>query len=397
MNVNELIPELEYHGLVGIIPDGHPTWRREQEHSKEHGKLIEKIEPFFVPSPEIDHGKGFPKNPNFGAFICIPEGDIKLPEIDIDGIKGKVAEEGIEALAWYRSFHWEPLERWGIYIWDKGIYYIAFQVLRGVTRVSRFGRSFNTLDLLQQSFKLLFLHEFFHFITDLAATILEMGNPQPKPCYIPYVKNVYMRPRDSNEPIEEALANAYALNKVIGLGIRSQLCIFMKNQPNGYSAFDQYMRKDDFTYGRRLLGTCIRDGIYGGGDAPLEMVFDCNYREVGFGDVPIYIVQTISDPRYAIHFIPSIPKATLVLTDRFRDDLQNLPPKIRKKFEKSLCLLEHNIRHPSLNFEKIQGCNTVFSIRIDGGYRASLRLLNGGWELLRITNHEELYRNPGGC
>ena len=252
------------------------------------------------------------------------------------------------------------------------------------------------LDLLQQSFRLLFLHEFFHFITDIAATTLEMGNLSAHPYYAQYVKSVYMQPSNKNEPIEEALANAFTYNRFQGWAVRRELRKFMRNQPLGYSAFEQYIGKNDFTHGRRVLGTCIRDGSYNiRGIPPLETLFDCYRRDINFGDVPIYIVSTIKDSRYLMRFIKSIPQSALVQSAAFKRDLQQLPPDVFKKYKKALEMLEYNVRHRGLKFEKIKGCDTVFTVRIDRNYRLSMRPLNGNWELLRIAKHDEVYINPG--
>ena len=393
MNLNEIINELEERQLIEEMPEEYNVSRREREYSN----LIGASEPHHFPPWEKYWRERPPENRNMGGFIWIPEGDIEFPDIDTKEIEGKVSEEGIESLAWYRSFHWHPPQRWGIYILDEGIYYVAQRVFRGIEQISRYGRLYNTLDLLQQSFKLLFLHEFFHFITDIATSTLEMGNMSPQQHYIQYVRNVYMNPRNSAEPIEEALANAFAYTRFQRPGIRPALRYFMKSQPNGYSAFDQYIRKDAFTQGRRELGTCIRDGTHTYGVAPLETLFDCYRRDINFSDVPIYIVNTMRlPPRYVMRSITSIPRSAFVESTTFKRDFQHLPPEIISKYEKAFNILEYNARHRSLNFEKIRGCDTVFTIRIDRNYRLSMRPINGTWELLRIAQHDEVYRNPGG-
>jgi mRNA-degrading endonuclease RelE of RelBE toxin-antitoxin system len=288
-----------------------------------------------------------------------------------------------------------PPNRWGIYILDKGLYYIAKNVFGEIGLISPYGRHYNMLDLLQESFRLLFLHEFFHYITDIAASTLEMGNPSARQYYVQYIRNVYMHSRNRDEPIEEALANAFTYNRFYGWAVRTQLRLFMRNQPAGYSAFEQYTRKNNFTYGRRELGTCIRDGTHASGVPPLETLFDCYRRDINFGDVPIYIVPTITDPRYLIRLIISIHQSALIQSTAFRRDLQQLPHDVVEKYQKALRMLEYSVRHRGLKFEKIKGCDTVFTVRIDRKYRLSMRPLNGNWELLRIAEHDEVYRNPG--
>lgn len=394
MNVNKIISELREHQVVDELPQEHHVQRREQEYEDR----ITRSEPNYFPHRENDWEETPRRYPNIEDHIWIPEGDIdEFPDIGVASIERRVIEEGTDVLAWYRSFHWYPPNHWGIYILDKGVYYLAQNVFRDIEQICPYGRHYNTLDLLQQSFRLLFLHEFFHFITDIAASTLEVGTSFRSHNYIDYVRNVYMHPHNTGEPIEEALANSFAYNRFQGRNIRYHIRVFMKNQPNGYSAFDQYLGRN-FPKGRRELGTSIRDGRGGGRSfAPLESLFDCRYQDVFFGDVPIYIVQTIRPPQYIIKFVRSIPRSAIVQSSTFQSDIQRMPPQIISKYEKALQMLEYNVRHRGLNFEKIKGCDTVFTIRIDRNYRLSMRPLNGQWELLRIAEHDEIYRNPGGC
>lgn len=96
-----------------------------------------------------------------------------------------------------------------------------------------------------------------------------------------------------------------------------------------------------------------------------------------------------------MRLIISIPQSAIVQSTTFKKDIQQLPPDILQKYQKALRMLEYSVRHRGLKFEKIKGCDTVFTVRIDKNYRLSMRPLNGKWELLRIAEHDEVYRNPG--
>jgi len=390
MNVNKIIKWLKKFSLIEEMPDEYVVSRREQEYRE----LIERIEPYrFTQEDGLEITLD---NPNISEFLVIPNGDIEFPEIDLERIKREITKEGIEALAWYRSFHWHPPERWGIYILDKGVYYIAKNIFGMIDQISPQGRRYNTLDLLQQSFRLLFLHEFFHYITDIAATALEMGNRLVRPHYVIYIRNVYMRSINENEPIEEALANAFAYNRFYGSAVRRQLLFFMESQPAGYSAFKRYTPKSNFTNGLRVLGSYISHWKHGvPAFAPLEILFDYYSRSISFGDVPIYIVTTIKDSRYILRIVTSISRSDLIESTTFKKDLQRLPPYIIQKYQKTLDMLGRDVRVSGLKFEKIRGCDAVYTVRVDREYRLSMRQLNGKWELLRIAKHDEVYRNPG--
>ncbi len=59
-----------------------------------------------------------------------------------------------------------------------------------------------------------------------------------------------------------------------------------------------------------------------------------------------------------------------------------------KKWEKARLLLEADIAHPSLNFEKIILKRTVFySFRLDKKYRAICLLYDNRIEVILFTNH----------
>jgi len=400
MNVHEIIHELQVgeHLVEEQMPEDYIVHRREREYE---GKLIDISEPYYLP-PYSFQREDYPEeyeqrgNSNVGNYILISGGDIEeLSDMRTEDIEEGLGSEGMEALAWYRSFHWVPSGRWGIYILDSSIYYLAKKVFRNAKQISYYGRPFNTLGCVQQSFRLLFLHEFFHFITDIAVSILEIGTSSSSPYYTDYIRNIYMWSHKRNEPLEEALANAFAYSKFYGRGVRSCLRSFMLKQPRGYEAFDMYLGKN-FAKGRRELGTSISKNIRAARSlAPLECLFDCRHQDVFFTDVPVYIVPTGVLPQYRIKFVRAIHHSAIIQSPRFKRDINNIPPAIIPKYQKALSILGYNIGHRGLNFEKIRGCDTVFTIRIDRKYRLSLRHINEKWELLRIAEHDEVYKNPG--
>ncbi|MEM3342154.1 MAG: hypothetical protein QW728_05630 [Thermoplasmata archaeon] len=315
MNVSGIIRELMERDVIGGMPKEYIISQRE----KEYEEFVFRIDPYIERVEDLDIGDErdtdapnkrvpFPytviltgKYHSYWNTLDKESSENRnntnyLPEIDLGRIEEEVARDGIEALAWYRSFHWHPPERWGIYILNWGIFYLTQRVFAKAAPSST--GVVVTLDNLQQGFRLLFLHEFFHYITDIAASTLEIGSPRPvRPYYIAYTNKVYKYPKNKDEPLEEALANAYAYNRIYGYVIRRRIADFMKRQPSGYSAFEKYWRKKDFAYGRRLLGTYIRDGAYSQNDVlPLEILFDIYRRDLAFTDVPLYIVNTPRAP-----------------------------------------------------------------------------------------------------
>jgi len=392
MNIKEIVLTL-YKIDLDRVSDEYVDYEMPKEYNvnlieKKYKDNLCELKPYYFSNNEED----------VGNLLYIPDGDIIFPEIDYREVEGSIRTYGIEAIAWYRSFHWNPPEKWGIYILDKGLYYIAKNVFGIANQIDNFGKRYNTLDLLQKSFRLLFLHEFFHFITDIASMTIEIvsyrssrelfGN------YKNYINNVYMRPRNDSEPIEEALANAYTFNRFKTREDKKQIRSFMEDQPRGYSAFEKYLKRSDFTKGLQELGSYVAAGNYGNILPALEILFDCYKIYINFSDVPVYIVNTINEPKYILKCVRRIPKETLVQSSEFLKDFQALPEKIKRKYEKVISKLDRDISIRSLKFEKLRANDTIFSVRIDSKYRFTLKPKNGEWILLRIGEHDDIYRRP---
>jgi hypothetical protein len=121
-----------------------------------------------------------------------------------------------DALAFYRPFHFSPLNEWGIYI-------MVEHLLEHCRRLYHsFGgglAAFNLETLLGCVLFEVFHHEFFHHLTECAATTIEIASAsfgQPKPIFNDYwncrfqgTAGIGAHP---DHPLEEALANAYAYN-----------------------------------------------------------------------------------------------------------------------------------------------------------------------------------------
>ena len=401
MDTNAIIAALRERGFVeSRLPQGH--------HVEVHERQHREIETVFSRSSVGDDERYLYQEDDFEPddtpiddfiWIANPEVDLResptLPDLDQE-----VRQTGVDALAWYRSFHWEPVNRWGIYIRDAAVYSLAASVFRELNLPRLHGRVPTTLDRLRQAFRLLYLHEFFHYVTDVAASTLELGRQPPYVRhYAPYVTGVYMRPRDASEPLEEALANAFAYEWLPGTRFRAELKRFMRAQPGGYSAFQRYLRAG-FDEGRRDLATSLATSshIVGMGRPPLELLIAHWSADISFLDVPVHIIREIRDPQFALGFVRSIPLGDQVETDQFRRDLRRLPDGVAERYRsKTRRMLDQALQAPGLNFEALRGCDTVFSARIDRGHRITVRPREGKWELLRIGKHDDVYRNPGGC
>ncbi|SMN11543.1 hypothetical protein SPBRAN_1824 [uncultured Candidatus Thioglobus sp.] len=99
-------------------------------------------------------------------------------------------------------------------------------------------------------------------------------------------------------------------------------------------------------------------------------------------------------------------KVELLPSKKFIKDLDAFKKSaiLKQKIAKTLALIAADIRHPGLNLERIVNDKTAWSIRVDRSYRISLEPLNqdnkenvdwgAGVLLLRILNHDDLYKSP---
>jgi hypothetical protein len=117
-----------------------------------------------------------------------------------------------DALAFYRPFHFSPHEQWGIYIMVEPL------VRHCDVLYHSFGgqlAAFNWETLMGCLLFEVFHHEFFHHLTECAATSFEIasaGFGKPKPIYSNYFDKTDGVGPHPDHPLEEALANAYAYN-----------------------------------------------------------------------------------------------------------------------------------------------------------------------------------------
>ena len=135
----------------------------------------------------------------------IPDEAEKDDEIH-DGAVGKVVEEGVEYLAFYKSFRdvmkSPAVKRWGIFFIKKRCFALAKDMSFST------GESFT--DCLDSLAAFLYAHELYHYRFD--AHCLQMEATGGSSLYRPYRRLVASRP--ISEWHEEAIANFYALKSI---------------------------------------------------------------------------------------------------------------------------------------------------------------------------------------
>ena len=293
-------------------------------------------------------------------------------------IDGRLMENGTDLLAWYRSFHVDQTG-WGIYIRELGIDYLSAGL--GVRR--------------ELALRALWAHEYFHFLTDVAATFLEAANG--KPIYLPYLGSDHRVWPGCR--LSEALANAFSLAYVGRRHGKSLLRRFMSRQPPGYCDYGRYERRrshDGLTRGYRELVahlldlpqpcTPSREGVESG-----ELLVDEVGRSVVPAHVPIYFVPRRTPSAVPeVRFISMIP--VIAESKQFLRDLSRLPVSARRQWQKTRDSLSESTRNTGTNLEKLRGHPNRFSVRLSRSIRAILEFDNGQWTAITVGAHEEAYR-----
>lgn len=299
-------------------------------------------------------------------------------------------ELGVEAWAWYRSFHWQPTDRWGIYLTDEGIWRLADRLRGAGGSLGPIG----TVDLLALATDVLLWHEYFHFLTDLASAAAELANllQPPGPLYVPHAQAVLAAPPHTGRPKEEALANAYALQQIRPTRIRPALKKVFQAQPFGYRDFSGYLGAN-FVHGCRglLREITLHAARNVSGEAPLELMFDTRRTHYGFTDVPVRLVQKLRGTAYELGFVESIARHSLVEARTFEKDLRRLPKPVLRKLDQALDKLA-DTRSPGLAFKRLTNCGSTWSIRVGGDHRLALRHEPPVWVLLRLLPRGDIYK-----
>lgn len=175
-----------------------------------------------------------------------------------------------DAMAFYRPFHFPPFDQWGIYLLIEPLlsYHQKLKAIACNTGL------FSEEVLIHLVLFEIFHHEFFHHLTESAATtieILQAAIGRPKQIYLDYKKRQYDAKIDyPHSPLEEALANAYAWNSLgfisrVKLGYKTSIVKLYQKviekhwryEPAGYRDAAFYIKYNHVIGGAHLLAQII--------------------------------------------------------------------------------------------------------------------------------------------
>lgn len=249
-----------------------------------------------------------------------------------------------DAMAFYRPFHFPPFDQWGVYL-------LVEPLLEYHDRLIQLnsGLGLYSPEVLMHLIVFeVFNHEFFHHLVESTATtieVLEAAQGRARPLYLDYKRNQFQKGGfgHPHQPLEEALANAYAYNSLgfisrIKAGFKtaqvkayqSAIQRHWKFEPSGYRDADLYTGGSYIAGGATLLAQIL--GKSGAENtAPLSSVVK-HVMPTGFSafmakpDIPVWLV---GDRRALERFERLVPAPLEAYTQLFW-------PYDTSKFDKSL-------------------------------------------------------------
>lgn len=358
------------------ISNAPPPFRRRQrpttnQVSERDGSVWTGLE--IVPSPETDRNIDSDREDVEGYFRSLDD---------------EVATQGVDALAWYVSFH-NTNDEWGIYIPVTSMHYLSDRLF-AKTRLDLHQR-------IEVALQLILNHERFHFAADYAQTQVELllGKPCRKALKSRYGAGQYLE-------IEEALANAFMLKGVRKLLTKANLQrvrSFIERQPPGYRDANRYADDDVlFSHG---LSEVVKSyagipALLGNPTLPIASIdwslYFSNLRCLDWRQCPVHFINDEFGgmPSVVPKFLSSIPD--IRETKKFLKKLQKLSKHFQDAWQRKKEELAS--RPPNQKqFEALSGDKAgLYSVRVGGGHRAHLKPVNRFeyWEALMIGTHTEM-------
>jgi hypothetical protein len=320
--------------------------------------------------------------PTFGG-----DSDLEYPETDFfTAVDGLVQQQGIDALAWYVSFH-VTNPAWGIFIPISSLAYIEHRYLGSVRR-PRFFK-------WQLAFEVLWEHELFHFATDYAVAQWEILLKSP--CWNELAEKRVQSGKYLE--VEEKLANAHMLRTLEpgwAKKVRTIMRKFIAHQPVGYNEAPGYVDDRQF-YAEfmELTKTYIGSCAHQIGLNVWTPTFDYPALfplspQIDRSQCPLWVLHNehkAGIPQISAQFFQSIRK--VLETPSFLKNSKRVPAQILKLWRKKAQQLALAIpQHPK--FQKHR--NDLYSLHLNDNYRVHLRPTDDFqiWEAVAIGTHKEM-------
>ena len=330
--------------------------------------------------------------------------------------KNRIERDGIDALAWYQPFHYpDKFGRWGIFLLEDGIWTIANEI----EELRNDGYTID--DLLISGSRILFWHEYFHFLNEIAVSTIEISSNFAQTNYQILQDRKFALSNYSHlnyYELEEALANSFCLKKSDRI-FRIILKNFMNHQPAGYRDYNCVKMKKQFQIGCSVLGACASNDPRSNSPrnqnqliSPYESLYHVNLEHVKIYDVPVYLVRNVPIDNRINLFVPK-PYDEWLKHENFRKEFHKLAKgysgRLQKWFDKSIELAASpdKIEQAKVSNKKIIGNDHLWEFYLNEGIRAFYKVCdNERMLLVGIRKHppqsgkayQRLYRkNPDYC
>ena len=171
--------------------------------------------------------------------------------------------------SWYQPYHYTPRIKWGVHIRYSSWLGIAALFNQDCPNLVS-----NPIASVKAAFFYLFMHSLFHYLTECAASTLEIILQDPS-IYANYQSSIYETVFNSHDCLEESLANTYLLTRSDVCHIeRAYLEEMLLKQGPGYNDFLKYV-EPKFNHGARKLISQIRSGKLNPPlDVPIEQIMN---------------------------------------------------------------------------------------------------------------------------
>ena len=230
----------------------------------------------------------------------------------------------VNAIAFYRPFHLEPVDQWGIYIFIDRLLNYARRVRASAPLFPGISQEiFLHLVLFE-----MFHHEFYHHLVESAATVLEIladAGDFSFSGYLAYRRAVHEKTFSwhHHQPLEEALANAYAYNSLgfisrVKTGYRDALvwhyqrALFPQWQTEGpgYRDAENYIEGNQVEGNAQLLAMILNRPEHPRLQQIASAVMPSGFSAfVGKPDIPTYLVGSPAEVQ-AFHDLVPAPNDT---------------------------------------------------------------------------------------
>lgn len=302
--------------------------------------------------------------------------------------KPNQAPVGLDALAWYVSFHFANSGKWGIFIPVSSLGYFEMRVFQELTasRASKWRLAYDAL----------LAHEQMHFAVDYACAQWELLLHAP--CWAG-LRNRIRSERVPYLEVEEKLANAFMLQcashwkeKQIERGLRR----FVARQPVGYrdglvateqTSFDHVAAEAIKTY----VGLHAAERGLNVTEPAFDHASMLPTRQ-GMAECPVHIIH--DETRIGLP-VPAVRLITRICNIRETEQFQRRFARLDRSVQRSWAAMKQKLSGGvprSARLEKMKGSkDDVFSVRVSDNFRVHLQP-NGSerWNAVDIGSHKEM-------